>query len=171
MPVLIPDLFPDPNRCGEHDRLLPCIDCRRQAADYEGRALGEIAKREGMARVQVSENPELAAAKLEWMEAWPAAARRMCQQLSTFTGDQLVTGGFIEPPPGDGRIIGPANSRMVKLGWAEKTRLTRPSTNPAHHKQPREVWVSLIYRGRQRTTGPCSHCGGLGLEIHDEGPA
>ena len=150
-------LFPDPDRCPTHDRLLPCLDCARLE--------GQANKARKMGIVQHSRDEELDAAKQDWLRRASGAIHKMASELADFTGDELTMRGYIENPPGEGKIVGPAMQRAARAGWIWNTHTTRPSTNPRHNAQPREVWLSLLFGG-PRIVARCPHCDGLGYTAH-----
>lgn len=152
-----PSLFPDPDRCRSHGRLYPCMEC--------GRIEGEAKKIKAIEVVQQSPDPDLDAAKKEWLARAAVALHRMALELPDYTGEQLHTAGYIEKPPGDGRLVGAAIRAGGLAGWGFNTHTTRKSTATTYNGTPREVWISLLWGGGGRIVERCLHCDGLGHTV------
>lgn len=105
----------------------------------------ELAKKEGMERVERNANAAWASSMLE-------AIHRTCRTCRRFNSDYVMKMYTGKEKTRDLRALGPLMRRAAKMGWCQLAD-AKPvnSTRKTLHASPRNMWDSLIFTGGEKS--------------------
>lgn len=87
-----------------------------------------------------------------WRDHADAMILATAKRLPEFTSEDVWDSGLERPEVGsaDGDALGPAMRRAKLAGIIENTgRLSQATNRPQRHNNPKRVWRSLVYEGRE----------------------